>query len=253
MLFAGKEAENAFRNLRNRYSRDKKKIKRSKVSGTGADAVKTAKKEASELFSYLEWLEPYVQQRISSSNLILIQDDSDLLNEASETEELESNHSSVSTDERKQEMVKSSVTGQAKFMKRKNKEDIDKAELEFMKTIGNRLERKDKKNGERDEESIFGELIASQLRKLPEQERVLAKMELSNAMYSHILKSNQHSPNKIVSGEPVTGHMSYSQEPTLHSSQTAQVPSIGLTEMQTVSNPSFYPGYFFHQHKPSGC
>ena len=91
----------------------------------------------------------------------------------------ESNHSSVSTDGEKQEMVKSSVT-----MKRKNKEDIDKAQLEFMKTIGNRLEQKDRKNCKRDEgeQSIFGELIASQLHKLPEQERILAKMEISNAI-----------------------------------------------------------------------
>ena len=87
MLFVGKDAENAFRNLRNRYSRDKKKINRS--SGSGADAVKTAKKEASELFSYLEWLDPYVQQRNSSSNLILVQDDSDVLNETSDADELE--------------------------------------------------------------------------------------------------------------------------------------------------------------------
>jgi hypothetical protein len=49
-------------------------------------------------------------------------------------------------------------------------------------------------------------------------------------MFSHILKSNQH-PTKIFSDEPMTGHMSHAQEPTLHSSQTAQVPSFGLTEM----------------------
>ena len=159
----------------------------------------------------------------------------------------------MSTDGEKQEMVKSSVTGQAKYLKRKNKEDIDKAELEFMKTIGNRLERKDKKAFERDEEGIFGELIASQLRTLPQQERIVAKMELSNAMYSHILKSNQCNPTNTFSSESTTGQMSHAQEPTLHSSQTAHVPSLGLTEMQTVNNPStFYPGYFFHRHKPSG-
>ena len=249
MLFVGKDAENAFRNLRNRYSRDKKKINRSKVSGSGADAVKTAKKEASELFSFLKWLDPYVQQRNSSSNLILVQNDSDVLNETSDADELESNNSAISTDGEKQEVVKSSVTGQAKYLKRKNKEDIDKAELEFMKTIGDRLERKDKK-AERDEESIFGELIASQLHTLPQQERIMAKMELSNAMYSHILKSNRN-PTNIFPSESTTGQMS--QEPTQHPSHTAHVPSLGLTEMQTVNNPStFYPGYFFHQHKSSG-
>ena len=248
ILSAGKEAENAFRNLRNRYTRDKKKIKNSKVSGSGADAVEKAKKESSEMYSYLEWLNPYVQQRNSSSNLIQIQDDTDILNETSDADESESNNSAMSTSGEKQEMVKSSVTGQAKYLKRKNKEDIEKAELKFMKTIGNRLERKDKKTTERDEECIFGELIASQLRTLPQQERIMAKMELSNAMYSHILKSKQQNPTEIFSG-----HMPHTQEATLHSRQTAQIPSLGLTEIQTVSNPStFYPGYFFHQHKSSG-
>ena len=63
-------------------------------------------------------------------------------------------------------------------------------------------------------------------------------------MYSHILKSNCN-PTNIFPSESTTGQMS--QEPTKNSSQTAHVPSLlGLTEMQTVNNPStFYPGYFF--------
>ena len=69
-------------------------------------------------------------------------------------------------------------------------------------------------------------------------------------MYSHILKSSCN-PTNIFPCESTTGQMS--QEPAQHSSQTAHVPSLGLTEMQTVNNPStFYPGYFFHQHKSSG-
>mgnify|MGYP002803630937 CR=1 FL=1 len=67
------------------------------MSGSGADAVETAKKEASELYSYLEWLNPYVQQRNSSSNLIQIQNDTDVLNETSDADESESNNSAMST------------------------------------------------------------------------------------------------------------------------------------------------------------
>ena len=40
----GKDAENSFKNLRNRYSRDKKKIKAAKVSGTDTDSVTEVKK-----------------------------------------------------------------------------------------------------------------------------------------------------------------------------------------------------------------
>ena len=59
----------------------------------------------------------------------------------------------------------SGVTGRGKYVKRsKTKEDIDKAELQFMQKIGNRLEQQTKKSVEKDEESIFGELIATQLK-----------------------------------------------------------------------------------------
>ena len=77
-IFVGKEAETAFRNLRNGYSRDKKGVRNATVSGTGTDSVTDAKRETSELFLYLEWLEPYIQPRSSTSNLVVINDDSDL-------------------------------------------------------------------------------------------------------------------------------------------------------------------------------
>lgn len=77
-IFVGKEAETAFRNLRNGYSRDKKEVRNAMVSGTGTDSVTDAKRETSELFLYLEWLEPYIQPRSSTSNLVVINDDSDL-------------------------------------------------------------------------------------------------------------------------------------------------------------------------------
>ena len=78
-IFVGEEAETAFRNLRNRYNRDKKNIGNATVSGTGTDSVTDAERETSELFLYLEWLEPYIQPRRSTlSNLVVINDDSDL-------------------------------------------------------------------------------------------------------------------------------------------------------------------------------
>ena len=48
---------------------------------------------------------------------------------------------------------------------------------------------------EKDEESIFGELIATQLHKLPAQDQIIEKkMEITNAVYSHMLRSNQPNP-----------------------------------------------------------
>ena len=59
-----------FQNLRNKYSRDKKKVTTKKVSGAGTDEVKQAVKETSELYPFLKWLEPYIQPRKTVSNYI---------------------------------------------------------------------------------------------------------------------------------------------------------------------------------------
>jgi hypothetical protein len=45
--FIGKDAQTSFKNLRNRYSRDKKKVKGGKVSGTDTESVNEAKSETS--------------------------------------------------------------------------------------------------------------------------------------------------------------------------------------------------------------
>ena len=68
----------------------------------------------------------------------------------------------------------SKVTGRVKHIKRPRAKDgfIDSAELELIKYIGNRLAHTEKQK-EKDEESLFGYLIASQLRKRPNQERLL--------------------------------------------------------------------------------
>ena len=55
------EAKTLFTNLRNKYSRDKKKIESKKVLGVGIDEVTQAVKEASEIYPFMKWLEPYIE------------------------------------------------------------------------------------------------------------------------------------------------------------------------------------------------
>lgn len=74
--FIGDEASRLFLNLRNKYSRDKKRMDVSKKSGSSSQGVQQAKQESSELYKYLAWLDPYVQQRKTSSNFVVV-DDSD--------------------------------------------------------------------------------------------------------------------------------------------------------------------------------
>lgn len=67
----GKDAENAFKNLRNCYSRDKKRLLGVKVSSTGTKTVNEVKSEASDMFPYLAWLDDYIKPRCSSSNMVV--------------------------------------------------------------------------------------------------------------------------------------------------------------------------------------
>ena len=111
----------------------------------------------------------------------------------------------------KSEEVISKVTGNPKYTKRaKTKENpLDKAELEVMKSLSNRLNDKEKKvqQQQKDEESMFCELIATQLRQLPRQERTVAMMEINSIVYNHLLQ-NMHVNNFVASESPL-GHQSH--------------------------------------------
>ena len=101
-----------------------------------------AKRETSELFLYLEWLEPYITPRNSTSHLVVINDDSDITADNIDKED-ESDRSSNSAEPDNKVMFKSQVTGRTKYTKRNRpKDDIDNAELEFFQAIGDRLKQK---------------------------------------------------------------------------------------------------------------
>ena len=249
VIFSGKEAETAFRNLRNRYSRDKKKIKNAKVSGTGTDSVTDAKRETSELFLYLEWLEPYIQPRSSTSNLVVINDDSDITADSTDKDD-DCDRSSNSAEPDNKVMLKSQVTSRTKYSKRNRaKDDVDSAELEFLQTIGDRLKEKPTPP-QRDEESIFGDLIASQLRQLPYHERVMAKMEISNVVYSRLLRKNCTNPAYLAGGFQTQEQRSHDM-PQVYSQTNVReatpppAPAFAVTDMQSADHHVFPQGYFF--------
>lgn len=52
---------------------------------------------------------------------------------------------------------------------RVNNEAIEGAEMDFLKSIGNHLVSRDSQREQKDEERLFGELVAAQLRKMPTQ------------------------------------------------------------------------------------
>jgi hypothetical protein len=136
---------------------------------------------------FLAWLDPYVMPRSSASNLIELDISDEVAEDVLDSEENNSGSESDSC-----ESMKSKITGRIKNSKRAipvKQNPVDTAELELIKSIGERLSHIDKPT-EKDEESIFGDLITSQLRKMPPQERTIAKMEISNVMYNHLLNNN---------------------------------------------------------------
>ena len=172
----------------------------------------------------------------------MINDESDSTGDGTD-KDYDFDWSSNSGESENREMFKSPVTGRTKYMRRsKAKDDINTAELEFLQTIG-------PKN---DEESIFGDLIASQLRQLQYHEKVMAKMEINNVLYAHLLKEN--SPNQAYSaGGFLTQDQRCDDMPHIyrHTNAREATPppmlSFAPTEMQSADNHVFPQGQFFQQ------
>ena len=143
------------------------------------------KSETSAMYTFLAWLEPYIQPRRSTTNLVVMEDVRGNDTEE-EVVELDNTSTRSSTPEPKfvpvsattDPLPRSKVTGRPKYMHGKRPRVTEGADVEFLKTVGHHLINKDNQRDLKDEESLFGELIASQLRKLTNQERLTAKMEI---------------------------------------------------------------------------
>ena len=204
-MIIGKEAKELFKNLRNRYSRDKKRIKGQKDSGKGSQEVKEAEQQSSELFKFLRWLDPYIQPRKSKSNICATSGSQDHSNDDSEgldgvdlethlrsstpsneisSLDFETTRTASSTQRKEYDNMKSETTGQPKYRKRKSNVDktIDNAELELMQSLSTRLTSKPEERKEKDEDDLFCELLATQLRQLNPRDKLLIKMTINNQL-----------------------------------------------------------------------
>lgn len=188
-VLIGKDAEKAFKNLRNRYSRDKKKLQGAKVSGTDTKSVNEVKSETSDMFAYLAWLDDYIKPRRSSSNMVAsASDECSNIDEDEDTD----HKTDVSLDSdciSEPAAIKSKTTGRTKNIKRSKREDFESAGIELIKSIGNKIDQKKETEKDKDEETIFSELIGTQLKKMPMHDRLMAKMEINQTMYKFMMKN----------------------------------------------------------------
>lgn len=185
------DAKKRFRNLRARYTRDKKKIKRKKKLG-GADEVQDAKKETSELYQYLGWLDTHVTSlRRSKGNLTAISETSSRAgdsdggdsspNESDGKSDIEV-ESSIETSTSEEKMSK--ATGHAKWEKRdrkNSKKDVDNVEIEMLKCMTKCLKQPTEK--QKNEDELFGSFIASQLKSMSPEQNAMAKYQINQICF----------------------------------------------------------------------
>ena len=65
-IILGSAAQAAFRGLRDKYAREKRNVSKSKVSGSATSEVNV---RVSDMYAYLQWLDPYIKGRKTVSNI----------------------------------------------------------------------------------------------------------------------------------------------------------------------------------------
>ena len=232
------------------------------MSGTDTQSVTAAKEQTSELYSFLAWLEPYIQPRRSSTNLVVAEGKESDANDEQSTDVENDQMSTRSSTPEPDPLYKSKVTGKPKYLHTKRPKPADRAgieasEIEFLKTIGEHLVNKDSSKEVRDEESLFGDLIASQLRKMPEHDRLMTKMEINNLVYSRLMKASSqevtdHTGYAATRYPAEVANRVYSERQSITPQGAAHSLSL-LTDLDNAENTQTFPrGYFFEQQRHEG-
>ena len=183
-------AETQFRNVRNQYSSEKRKLKETNKSGAGAKNVNV---RLSEIFPYLRWLEPYFVERQTSTNF---QSQMHLEDEQEEERDGDDNISLASSDVysnsgsfevtlavKQFDTIISKVTWRTPFTKQKRKLPEPDEDVDFMNEL------KEKLNSKKDDDQLYGDLLGTKLRRLLSSSKLRAIYEIDNIMFKYILQN----------------------------------------------------------------
>ena len=213
-MFVGDDAKAYFTNLRTRYTRDRKKVKKVKVSGTGSEEIEKANDSVDDMFYFLTWLDPFYKPRKTSDNF------STTIMESRNNEEMDDSgpggadaDHEENVDDNKSDTTDASSVGnsssvsdidmqsstnfrQGKKAKRESKKvrgtsniDVTNAEIQVLNSIGEALKPQSSSTNAKDEDELFGALVSSQIRQIPPERRLVVKMQISNMIYQEILGS----------------------------------------------------------------
>ena len=205
LLFLG-DAKNAFNNLKKRYSKKRNDLKRAKRSGAGLADVQKFEK-AFEVYSFLGWLNNFLQLK-DDTMTNLTTENIDYENEASEEEDEDDNEAKKNyafvpeSDGEETSRVKTnkrpsfSKSDKPQFKKKRNESKFFQEEnetTEILQTINKRLQEKSEQPQKRDEDDVFGEMVSSEIKKLPKLLKVSFKHEVSNLIFKYQMISLQDS------------------------------------------------------------
>lgn len=181
------------------------------MSGAGRDEVTSVKTELSDIYPYLQWLVPYIVERKTKTNYQITLSDDDTDQETSEDTSI-GEKSDKCAEEGFSEASSKPTTW--KFHKAQTKEkkkracskDCEDAELELIQTIGKTIANKsmDVTDKPKDDNDLFGELIAAQLKQLPPEKNIMVKMQISNLIYEQMMNSvhNVHTFGMSATSQP---------------------------------------------------
>lgn len=224
------------------------------------------------MFPYLAWLDPFYKPRKTTSNFITV----DSENEESEVDE-PTNQDDTSpekeniSDIREKGKVSLHVSDDlsstnfrphkksklhSKAKARMN-QDVSTAEVEVLQSIGAALGQIGKKqttsSSLKDEDELFGALIASQLHQIAPERKVRVKMQVYNILYQEVLASFSTpsvSAPYITSSVPYSSHQMHSSQENSGRNQSLrrahQFPNV-LAESE--EEPVLRPGHLFYQNQ----
>ena len=215
LIVSGK-SERLFENLKKRFSKRRTAVKRAKRSGAGRIDVQEAEEELNK-YAFLEWIIPYIAVKDSISNLdvtsgiggsgVGINEGFDANDELEEKEQDESDNGEdvdgddddkeieVKAPKRKREIETKNVkSNPASEIKWKNKRvSPDELMLTISKRLNERSETKSKPVSEScdDAETIFGKMVADELRALPKKMKIMLKHDINESIFKYQMQLEQ--------------------------------------------------------------
>lgn len=256
--------------MRKKYSKAKINFQTANRSGTGAKAVEKARKKIEE-FNYLSWLDEHITQRTTRTNVDDDESDDEVAydgdgifekhfdgisdNNDDEEEEGEFSPGVFDNPEPVNTIQKKKLTKKAKpkvpriekptkvkFWEKSR--DIEKEEILVMRALAKKFDETPSKNvSGRDTCEIYGELVASKLRKLDSDVQEEAQMAIDSVLMTHRIRNQQRREAR----RPLTAVDNYDincTSPTLpvHPRQRFSQPRHDLSPVPTFYRPSSTPG-----------